>query len=701
MIVSWNWLADYVETGDDIDAACDRLTMSGLNLEGTAPVLEGRDTAIDLEVTSNRSDCLGHLGVARELAVLLRDGRMCQPSAELPGDAAAPNATSPDAAASDSGPGEHAQQLVTVDINCPDACSHYTARVVRGVKVGPSPQWLADRLKAIGLTPVNNIVDVTNYVMFESGHPLHAFDLSAVGGDHIIVRHAQSGETLEAINHKTYELASDDCVIADASRPIALAGVMGGADSEISAETVDVLVEAAVFDPVSVRTTARRHVLFSDASYRFERGVDEHGLDWASRRCCELIVQTAGGSVAPGVSRAGRFRPWDPEPITLRETAVPRLLGIDIATDERRRILTALGCEVEERGGEERGGEERGGDLVVRPPSWRRDLTREVDLIEEVARISGYDAIPDDRPIPVAVQLPDARQQVRERAIETLVAAGLHEAMTLAFVSEGSLEYFRPLPDLPPVRTTHTSRRRENLLRPSLVPDLLQARRENERFGQKNVELFEVARAFHRAEPSDPTAQPVMIAGVCSRSVRELRGLLETLAERCCGPVSTTVVPSEIAQFATGRGAEIILGDTPWGWFGELHGDVAAKLDLETHPTVFEVRLAPLADRLLPLRTATAAPIFPAVTRDLNFVLDEAVTWDALAAVVREAAGRLLERVEFVDEYRGEHIDAGKKSYVLALRYRDELKTLTGEEVDAVQQQVVEAVQQELGGMQR
>ena len=673
MIVSWNWLGDYVARPDDLDTATDLLTMSGLNLEGTEPVLDGEDTAIDLEVTSNRPDCLGHIGVARELAVLTRDGAICRP------EPAYEPAT------------EHAQDVVPVDINCPDQCSHYTARVVRGVTVKPSPDWLVERLRAIGVAPVNNIVDVTNYVLFECGQPLHAFDLAKVGGSRILVRNAEAGETLEAINHKTYELAPDDCVIADGRVPIALAGVMGGASTEISATTADVLVESAAFDPVSVRTTARRHGLFSDASYRFERGVDVQQLDWASRRCCELIVQVAGGTVCDGASRSGRFVPHEPEAIRLRKGAIPRLLGIDVPTERRQAILEHLGCEVRPDGD----------DLLVKPPSWRADLTREIDLIEEVARIHGYDQIPDDALVPVAVQLPGREQRATERVTETLVAAGFCEAMTLAFVSEGSLEYFRPQPDLPPIKTTHTSRRRENLLRPSLVPDLLQVRRENERFGQFNADVFEIARAFHRAEPSDPTAQPMMVAGVCGHTFRQMRGLLEAVAERCCGPVGVSVVPSEIAQFAPGRGAELILGDQPWGWMGQLHDDVSASLDLFTPPMVFEVRLAPLAQGLVTLRTAIAAAVFPAVVRDVNFLLDEATTYAEVEAVIRDAGGRLLESIRFVEEYRGDKIAAGKKSYVLALTYRDELKTLTREEIDAVQQTVIDAVKTALGAEQR
>ncbi|MDP7274926.1 MAG: phenylalanine--tRNA ligase beta subunit-related protein, partial [Planctomycetaceae bacterium] len=280
MIVSWDWLGEFVRLDMPLDELTLRLTMSGLNLEGTESV--GRDTAIDLEVTSNRPDCLGHLGVAREISVLYER--------ELQTPFVAPETAD-----------DPVESMTSVEVLCPELCPRYTARVIRGVSVGPSPDWLVERLKTVGITSVNNIVDITNYVLMETGQPLHAFDLDRLSGQRIVVREATKGESLEAINHTSYSLAPGMCVIADDQHPVALAGVMGGAATEISGSTSTILIETAEFDPLSVRNTARTLSLFSDSSFRFERGIDAHGLDRASLRCCELILQLAGGELLDGV----------------------------------------------------------------------------------------------------------------------------------------------------------------------------------------------------------------------------------------------------------------------------------------------------------------------------------------------------------------------------------------------------------------
>jgi len=321
MLVSWNWLKQYVELDMPVEELQRRLTFSGLNHESTTE--QGGDLAIDLEVTSNRPDCLSHIGIAREIAVLF--------GKELKLPAAAPReSTTP------------VDKLLAVRIECPDLCLRYTARVIRGVKVGPSPRWLARRLETIGITPINNVVDISNYVLMECGQPLHTFDFGRLEGAEIVVRRPRPGETIEAIDHKTYTPGPDSCLICDAQRPVAIGGVMGGAQTEISPATTDVLIESAEFDPLSIRNTARLLGLHSDSSYRFERRVDPEGLDWASRRCCELILELAGGELAAGVVDVGQPPP-PREPITLRFEQLRRILGIDVPTERAREILLALG----------------------------------------------------------------------------------------------------------------------------------------------------------------------------------------------------------------------------------------------------------------------------------------------------------------------------------------------------------------------
>ena len=571
MIVSQNWLADYVKVGTSLDELTHRLTMSGLNLEGTESV--GEDTAIDLEVTSNRPDCLGHIGVAREVAVLF-GGELTIPAA----------AVSPSS--------EKTSDATSVDIECPDLCPQYIARVIKGVKVGPSPDWMQEKLRTLGLTPVNNVVDVTNYVLMECGQPLHTFDFDKLDEGRIVVRRARKGETIEAIDHKTYELTDQMCVIADARNPVAIGGVMGGAATEISEGTVNLLVETANFAPLSIRGTARHLSLFSDSSYRFERGVDEQQLLWASNRCCELILEVAGGELLDGPVIAGEIPDWSPEPVTLRFDQIQRMLGIEIAPEECVRILRSLGLEPTwDTAEDSRRPLAEVSDASFLPPSWRRDLTRECDLIEEVGRIHGYEQVPEDANMPVVATHETARETVLGRIADVLTGAGFYEALTMSFVARETFDLFTPRPGLEPLCVEHSSRKQENILRQSLIPSLLASRRENERQGTFGAKLYEIANVYLAARPAEEGTQPTMLGLVTGQSFAELRGVIDTLAHAVNQTLSVSVRPSEVPQFAPGRGAELLIGGAPWGWLGELDRNVTDRLDLRDAVTVGEVDL--------------------------------------------------------------------------------------------------------------
>jgi phenylalanyl-tRNA synthetase beta chain len=672
MIVSWNWLHDYVRPDAPLEDVTHRLTMSGLNLESSGAACE--DTAIDLEVTSNRPDCLGHIGIAREIGVLFD----CPLTVPARRPAAVPRRTA---------------EETSVEIDCPDLCPQYIARVIRGVRIGPSPAWLQTRLQAIGITPINNVVDVTNYVLMECGQPLHAFDFDRLSGHRIVVRRPRPGETMEAIDHKTYQLTPEMCVIADAERPVAIGGVMGGAATEIGPSTVNVLVETANFAPLSIRATARQLSLFSDSSYRFERGVDVQQLVWASNRCCELLLQTAGGELLDEPVIAGHIPRWDPEPITLRFAQISRLLGIDIPRDEGLRILRELGLTPDGAPDDTR--------ARFRPPPWRRDLTRECDLIEEIGRIHGYEHVPTDAVIPIVAAQETPREIVLDRIRDVLTAAGCFEAVTLSFVSQETFDLFVPHPSRPPLSVQHSSRRHEHLLRQSLIPSLLLSRRENERHGTFDAKLFEIADVYLAADPGDPASQPTMVGIVSTGSFGDVRGLVDALVQSVTGRAAVMARPSHLAAFAPGRGAELLLNGDLWGWLGELHRRVTDSLSLRDALTVAEVRLPPLLEMLETTRSCAPLPQFPAIVRDLNFVLDEQITWQQLEATVREAAGPLLDAVSFVDQYRGQQIPAGKKSYVLSVAYRSPERTLTSQEVDDAQQAVVSACTAQLRAAQR
>lgn len=673
MIVSWDWLQQYVRLDVPVETLTERLTMSGLNLESVEPV--ERDVAIDLEVTSNRPDCLGHLGIAREAAVLL-DRELTIPAAHPPMI------------------GEKTSRVTSVTNECPQLCPQYFARVIRGVKVGPSPEWLQRRLRTLGQPSINNIVDITNYVLFERGQPLHAFDFDKLHDRRIVVRTARPGEKIVAINQREYELSPEMCVIADADRAVAVAGVMGGLDTEIGAGTANVLIESAAFAPLSIRNTARTLNLHSDSSYRFERHLDPLGLDWASRRCCELILEIAGGELLDEPVFAGIEPPREREPITLRFAQIRRILGIDVPSMEAVRILAALGLKPH--------GTASDTAAQFVPPSWRRDLTREIDLIEEVARIHGYEHIPEDAVVPLRASAKTLRDRITENVRGTLTAAGFYEAVTMSFVNDTLADLFTPQETRPRLRVEHSSRKQDNLLRQSLVPSLLESRRLNERHGTFNAQLFEIARVYLSAEPRrNGDAEPLLVSFVSGQPYAEVKGVVEALARQVNRAAEVTVRPSDVPQFAPGRGAEVLLNGQPWGWLGELDRSVTDRLDLRDAVTIAELRLSRLEDIADLWPTYQPVPTYQEVTRDLNFVLDESVTWHDLEVAVRQAAGPLLESISFGGQYRGKQIAEGKKSYLLTLHYRSPERTLTSEEVDAAQQAVIQACAERLGATLR
>jgi phenylalanyl-tRNA synthetase beta chain len=678
MIVSKKWLAEYVELPLSVEELTHRLTMSGLNLEEFHAVTDGLskpDVAIDVEVTSNRPDCLGHIGIAREISVLF--------GKPLSVPAAAVTASGPAASAA-----------ASIAIECPDLCPEYHGRVIRGVKVGPSPAWLKDRLLAVGINSVNNVVDVTNYVMMECGQPLHAFDLDRLQGQKIIVRRAVKGETITAIDQRQYALTDDMCVIADAARPVAVAGVMGGFDTEISDVTTDILIEAASFASLSVRATARSLKLHSPSSYRFERKVDRQWLNWASRRCCELIMKVAGGTLLTDSIIAGQPEAAGRDSVNLRFSQVSRLLGIEIPPDECVAILERLGLKCQKRNAE---------SATFEPPSWRPDLLRECDLVEEVARIHGYEHIPTDATLPVVATARTLRERVVDAVRIQLAASGLSEALTMSFVSEQQRQLFRPEGDIFPVAVTHSSRSHENQLRQSLIPSLLACRRQNERHGYVNAELFEVARVYLSAGlgQSENQAEPLTIGMVSGRSFAELLGVVQSLAAKLAPHAILTTAPGTYPEYATGRGAAVSLNGRLWGWLGELNRDVLDKSDLQDAVCVAELRM-PLVEELFEAsRSYVPLPRFPSVSRDLNFVLPEAVSWAQLSETVTKAAGSLLLGTSFGGQYRGRQIDPDRKSYLITCRFMAADRTLTTEEVDSVVKDVIAVCESQLSARLR
>jgi phenylalanyl-tRNA synthetase beta chain len=674
MIVSWKWIQDYVSPTSSMDEVIDKLTMSGLNHESTTTVIG--DSAIDLEVTSNRSDCLGHLGVAREIAVLF-DHELAIP------------VPAPQAIASD------VHNAVGVKIDCPELCPRYTARVIRGVKVGPSPKWLQERLEAVGVNSVNNIVDVTNYVMMECGQPLHAFDLAKIRGAQIWVREAEAEEEFLAIDHKTYTLSTGMCVIADAESAIALGGVMGGADSEVSASTVDLLIEAAEFASQAIRQTARQLKLHSDASYRFERPLDSHGVDWASRRCCELILQLAGGELLEGVVDVGAA-PTSRAAVELRFAQIPRVLGIDVPVEESVRILTALGCTMVAQ-------DEVG--LKLTPPTWRSDLTREIDLIEEIARVYGYDQIPEDVAVPMIASHLSDRDRSLATTRQVMTSLGFDEAMTASLVPESWESRFSPWSDAASLKSMQAmegvlDRGSQTAgpvccLRRSLLPSLVEARRINEFRGNEDVELFEIAKVYLPRE-NDLPEEPLLLSVVSQGDFFTVKGVVETLLHQLHVAAPLQVAASSESFLDITFQAHLSLGGRPLGWIGELSESAMSGNSLRRACTVGEINLETLFEhvQLVPQQNELSA--FPYVDRDFNFIVDESVAWSDLESAVRAASGEVLEHVLYREVFRNPERDgASKKRVLLSVRLRANDETLTGEQADKICQAIIERCQLE------
>ncbi|MES1213476.1 MAG: phenylalanine--tRNA ligase subunit beta [Singulisphaera sp.] len=672
MIVSWDWLQQYVRLDVPPAEVERRLMLAGLNHEETQAV--GRDLAIDLEVTSNRPDCLGHIGIAREVAVLF-ERELTLPPVDLP----------------ESGPA--VETLAKVRLDAPQLCPRYTARVIQGVKVGPSPAWMKDRLATIGITSINNVVDITNYVLMECGQPLHAFDLAGIGGREIVVREGRPDEKLEAIDHRTYDVGPGVCVIADAKRPIGIGGVMGGAETEVTGQTRDILLEAAAFDPLSIRNTARRLNLHSDSSFRFERGLDPAGVDWASRRACRLILELAGGTLAAGVIDVGT-QPAPRTPILLRLSQLKRILGIDIPRERVIKILADLG---------NRELKADATQIEVVPPSWRADLTREIDLVEEVARIHGYDEIPEDVSVPMAASARRREDQVHDRIRQVLVAAGFDEALTLSVVEEELSSAYSPWTEAAPLVTQMPILRRASFLRRSLVPSLLAARHTNETLSNPTIELFEMAHVY-LPRPSGLPEEERMLAITSGGRFHEVKGVVEAIL----GRVNRQLVlefgkasPAPLLDAA--HSCELLVGGERLGFLGEVSKAGLQKFDLRSGTTVAEIKLSVL-DRLANLvpQYERLSP-FPAIERDLNLVVDEAITWAALSAAVQQVAGPLLEKLSLSGEpYRDEkRLGPGKKSMLMSLKLRDATATITGERADELCAAIVARCGESLGAQLR
>jgi phenylalanyl-tRNA synthetase beta chain len=661
MKTSLEWLADCLPGATDPQAAADALTHGGFPVEGIER--HDQDTVLDVEVTSNRGDCLSHAGVGRELSALLcREFRQIAPTA--------PESATPVAS------------VTSVDLQAPDLCPHYTARVIRNVRIGPSPAWMVRRLEAVGLRPINNVVDVTNYVMFELGQPLHAFDLDRLDGHRIVVRRARKGEMLVSIDGRERELAPDMLVIADAARPVALAGVMGGRDSEVSGATRNVLLESARFDPLTVRKTARALAMKSDSSYRFERGIDPTLPERASLRAARLILETAGGELLAGVA-AGGSSGYRPKQLTLRLARLRQVLGVELPVNEVVDAFRRLGLAPVPH-------DDR---IDVTVPSHRLDLNIEVDLVEEAARVLGYDRVPVRDEIAIRVTPPEPSAKALDIVRSTLVAGGYFEAVTFGFISDALAADFLPPEarrDAPLPRADAAVRKADAALRPSILPGLLEAVRRNEAAGTSGAKLFEIGSTFWN-RPAGGVEERQRLGLVGSPDVREVRGVVEKLLSRLDARRAVRVVPEPRPGYGPGAAGRIEWDDQVVGHLGKVARPVAEKLSLRELPAAAELDVAPLLAGAQLVPQLRPLPAFPAAPRDLSLVVPDSVRYEQVESLVRSLNPESLEEIRYVTTYRGKPLDKGTKSVTVTLLFRSPRRTLTGEEVESAVQKVIAA----------
>ncbi len=684
MRVPWSWLMELVDLPTPQDPAAweSRFPMLGLGVEAVERV--GDDWVFDLETTTNRPDWLGMVGIAREVAAAC-GGRVRPPVVDL-------EETDP-----------LASQVAWVEVAQPGLCHRYVGRVVVDVRVGPSPAWMVERLEKCGIRSINNVVDVTNYVMLETGQPLHAFDLDRLVGGGVVVRAARAGEVVVTLDGQERVLPEGALVIADRERVVALGGIMGGLDTEIRPDTRRVLLESAWFHPVAVRRTARALGMRTEGSTRHERGGDPERARAAAARAAQLIHHLAGGRVLRGELDVYP----DPQParqVALRPSRMRRVLGIDVPDQEAADILRRLEFQVEP-------GPER---WTVTVPSHRRDVEREEDLIEEVARVFGYDRIPETLPAEqLAVGVVDPDLEAERRVRQALLRAGLTEVLTLSLLHPDDLERVG-IPAGHPLRRAIALRnpltRAHTHLRTTLLPSLVEVLRTNRVRGNADVHVFEVGRVFRVTELGREERKVVGVAQVgrslvggwnlpqeaVQTSFHHLKGVVESVLEGL-HVEGWELRPDSVPWLHPYRAASVWVEGQPVGWLGELHPEVCDRYDLRGRAYVAELELAFL------LRAARSVPQYrplahtPPVDRDLAVVVGAEVPAAHVVAVVREVAGGLVEACEPFDVYTGPPVPAGHKSLAVRLRFRDPARTLQSEEVEGLLRQVRQALQDRLG----
>ena len=696
MKVSYNWLKEFVDATASPEEVASRLALSGTNIASIENGAHG--AVIDAEITSNRPDCLGMLGIAREVGAIYR----------LPLKTNTPKPT--ESAAS------RASDAVKVKIEAPELCGRFTSRVIRGVKIQPSPKWLKDRLEAAGTASISNVVDISNYVMLELGHPLHTFDYDLVRDHSIVVRRAKAGEKMKTLDGIERTFDPSICMVCDGdgSRAVGIGGIMGGAETEISFSTKNVLIECAWFDPISIRRAARSLRLHTEASTRFGRSADPEMAEFASRRAAELILQLAGGELLSGVAdiypgkRAAKK-------ITITRAELLRIMGADVPDKELEAILSALGF-APIRVDQIRGA--ANSLLAVwecTQPSWRADVEREIDLIEEVARVYGLDKFPPRLPASRAgaARLPHYEAETRLR--ERLIGLGYHEALTIPHVAEERNELFRP-PDAAPAKLANPLSEEAGVLKSTGAVTLAAAIEWNLNHGQRNARLFEIG-SHYRFVDGKPVETRVLSIGATGAArpqalydsprdytFADLKGDLDTIGAFSGGLRWEHGGPDWLNPARRGAiflGKE---GGPALGSAGQLAKRVAEKFKFRQDVFLAELNLGPLYCMFYGVknnRRYDPLPRFPGVERDFSLFLAEGVTFAQVRQTIQSLGIAEIASIEAADLFRGKNVPAGKFSLLVRIVFQSREATLTEAQINDFSARIISALEKQLGASLR
>lgn len=676
MRVTYNWLKAYVKIALSPEKLAEKLTMAGLEVTGMEEV--SGDQVMELEVTTNRPDWLSIVGVVREVGAIT--GKKIN---------------YPDLTFSESS--TKTTDLVKVRVEDPKACPRYTARVITGLKNGPSPDRLKSRLEISGIRSVNLIVDITNFVLMELGQPLHAFDLDKLAGPEIIVRRAKSGEKLLMIDGAQVELKPDMLAIADAKGPLALAGVMGGKDSEVDETTKAVLLESAYFDPMVTRKTAKSLGISTESSFRFERGVDPEGVLKASDRACYLLETLGGGKVARGPIDVGNIKVKLPK-ISLKSSWANRVLGTDISSKDMERVFTNLQLNVLSSEGDL---------LEVEPPSFRRDLTRPIDLVEEIGRVYSYQNVPSTYPA-MRMTKPDSQpeRKAESMAKEVLVACGLSEVISYSLIAR---EMFSKagLSQDGAVAIQNPLSRDQALLRAHLLPGVLKVVCHNKNRNIKDIKIFELGTVYHRQSKKLPKEVKNIVIAISGNAAGDwkseerplafydLKGIVAKLLSSF-GITDYDITEKPHPSLEPGSSAALTVEGKEVGFLGKVSKEVLAGFEIDDDVLVSEIRFYDIIPNINWERKFEAPLKYPSVTLDLALIVADDIQSKAITSIIRDVGGELVKDVRLFDVYHGSQVPAGHTSTAYSIEYQATDRTLTEKEVKAAHSKICENLKDKL-----